>query len=136
MEYEAGHRHAEIIVSDLGLTTECKGVVTPGVSEKEEEGGEELGEVDERRYRAIAARANYLAQDRVDIQFAAKEISRFTSKPEQEDWKKAKRLGRYLKDNLRVVLEYKFQKMPESVVVWSDTDFAGCKRTRHSTSGG
>ena len=73
----------------------------------EEDRTEEAGEVDERKYRAIAARANYLAQDRVDIQFAAKEISRFLSKPEPEDWRKAKRLGRRLKDNLRVVLEYR-----------------------------
>ncbi len=100
------------------------------MSEREEGGAEETGAVDERKYRAIAARANYLAQDRVDIQFAARETSRFTSKPEPEGWKKAKRLGRYLKDNMWVVLEYKLQKMPENVIAWSDTDFAGCKRIR------
>ena len=87
-------------------------------------------------FRAVAARGNYLGQDRVDMQFAAKEISRFMSKPEEQDWRSAKRLARYLKDNKRMVIEYKFQKMPEKVVVWSDTDFAGCKRTRRSTSGG
>ncbi len=69
-------------MNDLGLATECKGGATPGVSEKEEEGGAELGEVDERRPRAAAATANYLARKRVDIQFAANEINRFTSKPE------------------------------------------------------
>ena len=58
------------------------------------------------------------------------------SKPEEQDWRSAKRLARYLKANKRVVVEYKFQKLPEKVVVWSDTDFAGCKRTRRSTSGG
>ena len=47
-----------------------------------------------------------------------------------------RRKTRYLKDNKRVVIECKFQRMPEKVVVWSDTDFAGCKRTRRSTSGG
>ncbi len=26
--------------------------------------------------------------------------------------------------------------LPEIVVVWSDTDFAGCRNTRRSTSGG
>ncbi len=88
----------------------------------------------ETQYRAIAARANYLARDRADVLFAAKEFSRFMSKPEAEDWSKAKRLGRYLKDNLRVVLEYKFQKMPEKTAAGSDADFAGRKRTRRSTS--
>jgi hypothetical protein len=104
LEYQADQRHAEIIVKDLELTSESKGVVTPGVNEREE-GGEELGEFDASRYRAIAARANYLAQDRADVHLAAKEISRFTSNPEPEDWRMAKRLGRYLKENVRMVLE-------------------------------
>ncbi len=41
-----------------------------------------------------------------------------------------------MKDNKSMVVEYNFQKMPEKVVVWSDTDLAGCKCTRRSTSGG
>ncbi len=84
----------------------------------------------------MAARGNNLGQDRMDMQFAAKEISRFTSKPEEQDWRSAKRLARYLQDNKRVVIEYEFQKLPEKVVAWSDTDFAGRKRTRRSTSRG
>ena len=67
---------------------------------------------------------------------AAKEVPRFTSKPEEQDWSSAKRLARCLKDNKRVVIEYKFQRMPEKVVAWLDTDFAGCERARWSTSGG
>ena len=55
------------------------------------------------------------------MQFAAKEISRFTFKPEALDWRAAKRLASYLKDHQTVVLEYKHQKMPSKVVVWSDT---------------
>ncbi len=55
-------------------------------------------------FRAVAAaRGNYLSQDRMDMQFAAKEISRFTP-----DGRSADRLPRYLKDSLRVVFEYKF----------------------------
>ncbi len=48
----------------------------------------------------------YLGEDRMDMQFAAKKISRFTSKPDEPDWKSAKRLARYLKDNKRVVVEH------------------------------
>ncbi len=36
-------------------------------------------------------RGNYLGQDRMDMQFAAKEISRLTSKPEEQDWRSAKK---------------------------------------------
>ena len=48
--------------------------------------------------RAVAARGNYLGQDRMDMQFAAKEVSRFASKLEAQGWSSAKRLPRYLKD--------------------------------------
>ena len=77
-----------------------------------------------------------MGQDRMDMQFAAKEISRFMSMPEEQDWRSAKRLARYLKDSKRMVIEYKFQKLPEKVVVRSDTDFVGCSLTRRSASGG
>ncbi len=32
----------------------------------------------------MAARGNYLGQDKMDMQFAARETSRFTSKPEEQ----------------------------------------------------
>ncbi len=134
IEYEADQRQAEIIVRDVGLKERSKGVTTPGVND---EGGiVDEGEVNETLCRTIAARANYLAQDRLDMHCAAKEISRFMSKPESADFKRARRLGRYLQDDSRIVFNYRFQKLPETVVVWSDTDFAGCRRTRRSTSGG
>ncbi len=61
----------------------------------------------------------------MDMQFAAKEVSRFTSKPEEQDWSSAKRSARYLKDNNRVATEHKYQKLPEKLVVWSDADLCG-----------
>ena len=49
------------------------------------------------RFRAVAARANYLSGDRPDIQYAVKEICRRMAKPVKGDWEKLIRLGRYLK---------------------------------------
>ena len=69
----------------------------------------------------------------MEMLFVAKEVSRFTSKPEEQDWSSARRVARYFKDNERVVIEYKFQRMPEKVVAWSDTNLAGCKGARRST---
>ncbi len=46
-----------------------KGVTTPGFND--EGGTVDEGKVDETLHRAIADRANYLAQDRPDLQFAA-----------------------------------------------------------------
>ncbi len=77
-----------------------------------------------------------MAQDRVDVQFAAKEISRFMSAPEESDVRRVKRMGRYLEGKKKAVSMYTNQAMPEKLVVWSDTDFAGCRRIRQSTSGG
>ncbi len=58
------------------------------------------------------------------------------SKPEAGDFERARTLGRYLKDNSRIVISYKFQKLPDTMVVWSDADFRGHRRTHRSTSGG
>ena len=68
IKYEADQRHAEIIIEAAGLQT-SNTVSTPGV---EAEAGEGTPSEEGTNYRAIAARANYLAQDRADIQFAAK----------------------------------------------------------------
>ena len=47
-------------------------------------------------FRAIAARANYLAQDRADIQFTVKEICAQMANPNREGWRRLKHLGCYL----------------------------------------
>ena len=48
------------------------------------------------QYRSIAARANYLAADRMDIQYVVKALATSMAKPTNGDWQKLKRLGRYL----------------------------------------
>ena len=79
IEYEPDQRHAEIIVDELGQRGK-KAVVTPGVkagNEKEEEQDEmDLDQGDAERYRSAVARGNYLSQDRLDIKYAIKELSR------------------------------------------------------------
>ena len=47
-----------------------------------------------------------------------------------------KRLEMYLADKTRVQVEFKYQCEVKEVVVFADTDFAGCAKTRKSTSGG
>ncbi len=61
----------------------------------------------------------------MDMQFAAKEMSRVASKQEEQYWRTAKGLARYLKDSRIVVIEYRFRKLPEKVVAWSDTHLFG-----------
>ena len=80
VRYEPDQRHAEIICQEMGLGKTSKTVVTPGIKEILGE-EKELGTEEARKFRALAARANYLAQDRIDIQYATKELCRDMAKP-------------------------------------------------------
>jgi hypothetical protein len=95
-----------------------------------------LSPSDATMYRALSARCNYLAQDRPDIAFASKELCREFSAPNMNSFRKLKRLARYLSGMPRLVHKYYYQDAPTCVDVYVDTDFAGCKETRRSTSGG
>ena len=87
-------------------------------------------------FRGIVARANYLIQDRTDVQYATKELSRRMAKPRIKDVHKAKRLARYLKGRERMISKLEYQKCDWQINAWVDTDYAGCAETRKSTSGG
>ena len=50
--------------------------------------------------------------------------------------KKLRRLIRYLIEVPRVVTEHKFQGDVREMEVFSDSNWAGCRRTARSTSGG
>ena len=88
-------------------------------------------------FRGFAARANYLSLDRVDIQYATKEICRGMAVPKASSMSKMKRPARYLPRSPRQALIFKpcLEEAPE-ILVYSDSDWAGCLRTRRSTSGG
>ena len=135
IEYEADPRHAEIIISELGLKG-SKAVATPGVKCSTLDTAEPLAGREASQYRSLVARANYLAQDRMDIQYSVKELTRRMSCPDSEDWVALKRLGRYLVGKPRIVLRFNNQNLQRYIDCWVDTDWAGCTRTRRSTSGG
>ena len=79
-------------------------------------------------------RMAYLGQDRPDIQFATKELARGMQAPDRWEQKSIKRAVRYLLGAGRVVQRYKQQDTPKGITVYTDSDFAGCTRTRKSTS--
>ena len=51
-------------------------------------------------------------------------------------WLKLKRLGSYLIESGRTVMRYDWQGHEHGVTGYSDSDWAGCRVTRKSTSGG
>ena len=58
------------------------------------------------------------------------------SEPTQDNSLALKRLGRYLIGRTRVTIAFNYQRELKGAAIWTDTDFAGCRRTRKSTSGG
>jgi hypothetical protein len=159
--YEADPRHAEIAIRQLGLE-EAKAVGTPGTKQDQAKAhaaneedldwldpnglskenataaGEEpvLQGEQATKYRAVCARLNYLSQDRPDIKFAVKEASRHMASPKEGDFLLFKRIGRYLQGQPRLLQKFTWQKEPRVAQTHVDSDWAGCKRTCRSTSGG
>jgi hypothetical protein len=116
-EYECDQRHVEVIVEKLDLLS-SKSVVTPGVddvaSDDPDLGDRLLDPAMSSSYRALAARANDIAVDRADCQYAIKELCRDMSDPTEESWARLKRVARYLKGRPRAVLKFSWQADPAS----------------------
>ena len=131
------------MIDALNLSN-ANGVTTPGVLETIDKtldvGSEDPSPVlpgaEATAYRGCAARANYLGLDRPDVQYSAKEISRYMSNPHESNVVALKRLARYLKLRPRLVFMFKFQAMPNRLSVYCDSNHAGCLKTRKSTQGG
>ena len=87
-------------------------------------------------FRALAARANYLALDRPDLAFSTQELCRAFSRPTTVDVEALKRMVRYLVHYPRLFWHYKWGQGGEHIDAYCDTDFAGCRKARRSTSGG
>ena len=130
--YEADDKHAKLIIEEMGVAGDSKGLEAACVRETGEDAEnlkeeEPVGRAEARRYREIAARANYLAQDRADIQFVAKEICRCMSAPRPGSWKKLKRLARYFVQYPCLMWESRAVDSGEDDVIdiYTDSDWAG-----------
>ena len=86
--------------------------------------------------RVGAAQLNYLAQDRLDLSYASKEVARHMARPMCGAEHGLRRAVRYLMRYPRWVVTYLWQEAPGGFQVFTDSDWGGCTRTRRSTSGG
>ena len=95
IHYEAHQRHAQLIVKMLELESNSKGSAVPGMREEVDLEGNSplLSPQRTNLLRAITARGIYLSQDRTDIAFGAKELSRHMSAPTEMFWTKLKGLA-------------------------------------------
>ena len=108
--------------------------IQDGRAEREAE--ELVPENEVRRFRGVAARANYLSQDRPDLKYAALKLCRCMSSPRTKDWALVERIARYLKARPVVACVFAWQGPDEKIIAYSDSDWAGDRITRRSTSGG
>jgi hypothetical protein len=67
--------------------------------------------------------------------YAVKECCRRMSQPTDVALKALKRVGRFAEGQPRLVISMPFEP-PQAIDVYVDSDYAGCPRTRKSTSGG
>ncbi|KAK6124609.1 hypothetical protein DH2020_041650 [Rehmannia glutinosa] len=90
--------------------------------------------VDQTRYRALIGSLLYLTASRPDITFAEGVCARFQSTPKESHMTAAKRILRYLKGCQEVGLCYP-KEGGFKLIGYSDSDYAGCRVDRKSTSG-
>lgn len=136
VEYKADPKHAAMIVEQAGLSDGSKALIAPAPKEQDESDEVPLEYGEARRYREIAARANYLVADRADIAHAVKELCKGMANPTNHHLKKLKHLARYLIGVPEVVIKYCWRYTPDVLNIYVDSDWAGCAETRKSTSGG
>ncbi len=103
-----------------------------------EEGDQEFNSQEAAKYRSVAATFNFLALDRPDIQFTAGVLGRTMAHPTTRSLANLKRAGRYLLEHPRLVFRYFPCELREvrELLGYCDSDWAGCKTTRKSVSGG
>ena len=134
--YQHDPRHVDVLVKDLGLEN-GNSVQTPATPEvTEEEKPEPLSQVQHHKYRSQVARCLFLSQDRADITFIVNELCQRMPNPTQQSLVKLKRLARYLKRERQWGQAFKYGETVEEVTTFTDSDWAGCKETRKSSSAG
>ncbi|KAD3640121.1 hypothetical protein E3N88_29344 [Mikania micrantha] len=91
--------------------------------------------VDETLYRCMIGSLMYLTASRPNIMFATCVCARFQAAPKESHLIAVKRIFRYLQGTQSLGIWYPTGHSCK-LVAFSDSDYAGCKLTRKSTSGG
>ena len=136
LEWEGDVKHSEILVREWGMQ-DCKTMdipMTKDVADKLGD-GKEADEEGARRIRRGIARVNYMAQDRPDLSVSSRLLSQRMAKPTAGTEVALKRLIRYIRSHPRGRTLMKWDSGGDLHVL-TDSDWAGNKESRKSTSGG
>ena len=151
IEIEGNPIHVKEILKSLGMTN-CQTASTPLLPndfhgppspdktvkscEVPDSGEQALSGGDARLYRKCSALAVYAAQDRLDLSTAACHLSKFMSCPTLNSFDKLRRVARYLKTFPRCKISFPWQDDTDELTLITDADWAECRTTRKSHSGG
>ena len=135
VEIEADQKLVNSLLTDWD-PSESAGVDTPGQKDLPEQSETPMSKSEAALFRRGAAQLNYLAQDRLDLSYASKEVARHMARPTLGAEAHLRRVVRYLRRYPRWVVTYEWQGAPGGVTAFTDSDWGGCVRTRRSTSGG
>ena len=137
---EADPRHAEMISRGIGAE-ELKTISTRpqrqqasrqdlkrAQVELDDDDGDTLSSGEVTRYRRIAARANLLAEERMDMSVCYKGSDEANDGVHQRRLEQTRQAAK--------VNWYKYRFETEQFIACTGSDWAGCRRTRKSTSGG
>ncbi|CAK0826156.1 unnamed protein product [Prorocentrum cordatum] len=143
IECEADPRHAQILHAQLGMDPRTtKSLSTPGPSQQlTPEVERELNEYEAAEYRSACMRLGYLALDRPEVQFTAKECARGMQRPTERHLRLLKRAGRFLIGAPRAIWNQSLCQglgRDVSLRIWSGSAAAlgimqrrGCGKVRH-----
>ena len=138
--FAANLRHGREVVDELGLS-KWKPVSSPATGDSvtrcKDDDSKPLDEEEKRLYQRVIAKLNYLAHDRLDLQYATSCLESAVSSPSIGDMRVAKRVGRYLR---KVPVAWQgfsfYDPRPEELLCYTDAGWALDKTSRSSTSGG
>jgi hypothetical protein len=121
--------------------SDCKPELTPmtqiDLTDTKLEPGKPLSPAQHELYRKIIGSTLYVANvTRIDIAHTVGMLARFVSAPTTTHLTAAKRLLRYLRGTMDYCLKFEGTGLPDlELAVYSDSNWAGDKTDRHSTTG-
>ncbi|KAJ9548150.1 hypothetical protein OSB04_020693 [Centaurea solstitialis] len=117
---------------DLTTCSEMKTPMAPPLKLDKDSNGKSI---DVSTYRGMIGSLLYLTASRPDIRYATCLCTRYQADPKESHLKAVKRIFRYLKGTPNLILWYP-RDSGFDLTAFSDSDFAGCKLDRKSTTGG
>ena len=126
-------KYAAEILDRAGMTA-CKSASTPVDTSPKLAATAGSSVADPTEYRSLAGALQYLTFMRRDIAYAVQQVCLHMHDPREQQLAAIKRILCYVKGTLSHGLQL-YSTSPDSMIAYTDADWAGCPDTRRSTSG-